>query len=395
LPTDLSSENDPLRSARILIVEDDEILRTITRTMLERSGAQKVVCAIDGLDALEKLKTFPADLIVLDIAMNNMDGLEFCRILRKENSPLRTVPILVTTGLGKNDKKLRALHIGVSEFLYKPVNQNDLLQKVRIYLEKSRLLQRLQKGEQTSAEDLQKAYRLQNTFLPQASFIKDCETRYGVQILHTYLSSESLGGDYWMVHPLSDGRLMVCVVDFSGHGVSAALNTLRLRTCLIELLNHHQSPAAILTELNELFYPMLPAGEYATCFLGFISPESGSLTYAAAGSPPAIVAQPGTAYMLDCAGTPIGAYAEASYTDRNSLFMKDSMLLMYSDALIEKNTNDETAYTPDTLLQEMRALSLLGAKAVYEGIAAHIARKSHRFDDDLTILLVSQAASGN
>ncbi|MCO5184318.1 MAG: response regulator transcription factor [Anaerolineae bacterium] len=117
---------------KILVVDDEKPLREFVSRNLAARGYQ-VVSASNGLEALAVFNTEPLDLIVLDVMMPHMDGLETCRRIRQTS----TVPIIVLTALGEESDKVRALDQGADDCLTKPFGVEELLARVRSMLRRS------------------------------------------------------------------------------------------------------------------------------------------------------------------------------------------------------------------------------------------------------------------
>ena len=125
------TQPQPAAGCRIMIVDDASLVRMYYRDALHGAGYQ-VDEALNGLEALEKLLTAPADLIVLDINMPKMDGMTFLRTLRRQALPLAATAVLVTsTEAGARDAEL-ALEAGANFYLVKPVAQETLLAHVAL-----------------------------------------------------------------------------------------------------------------------------------------------------------------------------------------------------------------------------------------------------------------------
>ena len=122
--------------ARILIIDDDPMIRDILRVTLEREG-HEVIEAQHGLEALQHFQTAPADLVITDILMPEKDGLETIRDLR-QISP--TVKIIAMSGGGRT-KRLNlldaAMHLGAQRTLLKPFTIEEILELVRELLNPS------------------------------------------------------------------------------------------------------------------------------------------------------------------------------------------------------------------------------------------------------------------
>lgn len=119
--------------ARILVVDDELPLLEFIRRNLEVRG-YAVETAADGLEALRRLFEQDFDLVILDIMMPRMDGLEVCRRVRERS----TVPIIVLTALGEEQDRVRALDTGADDCLVKPFGVEELLARVRAALRRVR-----------------------------------------------------------------------------------------------------------------------------------------------------------------------------------------------------------------------------------------------------------------
>ena len=114
----------------ILLVEDEENLHEALKLNLELEGYQ-VTSAFDGIEAMKAVQNEYFDLIILDVMMPIMDGLEVCREVKKI-SP--TIPVILLTARDDMVTRAAAMDLGVSEFIAKPVNNADLLNRVRTQL---------------------------------------------------------------------------------------------------------------------------------------------------------------------------------------------------------------------------------------------------------------------
>ncbi len=112
----------------ILIAEDNEDLVMIYSTKLKAEGYD-VVTALDGKLAFDRIREQMPDLILLDIIMPNMDGLEFLRIAQKEES-MKDVPIIVMTNLGQDEDRAQCEKLGARKFLLKTELSLDEMSRV-------------------------------------------------------------------------------------------------------------------------------------------------------------------------------------------------------------------------------------------------------------------------
>jgi DNA-binding response OmpR family regulator len=116
----------------ILVVDDEERLTSLLKAYLQQEGF-RVLTAGNGLGALEVIRSGPPDLIVLDIMMPQMDGVEFLKVLRTQHS---TPVILLTARVGDEDKII-GLELGADDYLTKPFRPRELLARVRAVLRRA------------------------------------------------------------------------------------------------------------------------------------------------------------------------------------------------------------------------------------------------------------------
>ena len=116
----------------ILLVEDDQRMRILTKDYLANEGFS-VLEAENGFDALKTLSTTQIDLVILDIMMPEMDGLDVCRKLRERSE----TPIIMLTAKSEEDDKLLGYEIGADDYITKPFNPQILTAKVKVLLKRS------------------------------------------------------------------------------------------------------------------------------------------------------------------------------------------------------------------------------------------------------------------
>ena len=117
----------------IMVVDDDANIRTILKYRLEREQyAVQVAC--DGLDALKQVQDQPPDLIVLDLMMPDMDGIEFLAELRG-NPQSASIPVIVLTALGSDPHADKASEMGAVRLVEKPFSPRQLVEQVREVLD--------------------------------------------------------------------------------------------------------------------------------------------------------------------------------------------------------------------------------------------------------------------
>lgn len=121
-----------MTSATILVVDDEPQIRRVMRATLSAEG-YTIVEARNGLEALEKVRSERPDLVILDLNMPNMDGIEACREIRSSSK----VPIIMLTVRSAEKDKVRALDAGADDYVVKPFGIQELLARIRAALRRS------------------------------------------------------------------------------------------------------------------------------------------------------------------------------------------------------------------------------------------------------------------
>jgi CheY-like chemotaxis protein len=130
--------NQKLDQLRVLIVDDNQHMRTIVGAILKSAGITSIREAGNGAQALMLLKDFPADLAIVDLQMAPMDGLEFTRQLRKSSALKPDLPIIMMTGHADQARVVLARDAGVNEFLVKPVTAKGVFDRINAAVFKPR-----------------------------------------------------------------------------------------------------------------------------------------------------------------------------------------------------------------------------------------------------------------
>jgi DNA-binding response OmpR family regulator len=117
---------------QILVVDDEIGALTLIGIMLERGGFS-VLKAKDAKSALAVLDTNTPDLIILDVMMPGMNGIELCRVIRERQDTGQT-PVLILSARGDAESIMRGIEAGANDYLPKPILHHDLVAKVRLML---------------------------------------------------------------------------------------------------------------------------------------------------------------------------------------------------------------------------------------------------------------------
>ncbi|ALJ34358.1 fused response regulator/phosphatase [Azospirillum brasilense] len=383
-----------LETARVLVVDDNRVNRHLLQALLERGGVTRIDMAEDGNDALARLDAFRPDLILLDLMMPNLDGFEMCRRLRAIPA-WKDLPVLVQSSLNRAEDRAKAFAAGATDYVTKPINAVELLARVRIHLQNRALLHDLQRFHERTESELSLARKMQERLMPSPERLAEVEAAAGVGIAAHFAPSSELGGDFWdlrhdTVAP-GQGRTMLYMVDFSGHGVGAALNTFRLHAICQQMDVSGLTPGEFLSTVNRRLCALLPNGQFATMLAGMVEPAENRFVYASAGSTRPMVWAPGDAAPLlgDSAGLPLGLLASAEYEERSLPLPPGGRLFLYSDGAIEIPVGNDVLDEPGLAALVAERMGETDGGGFLDGLLDRL-RAVGPIDDDLTALLLTR-----
>ena len=119
-------------ASRILVVDDERVVTEVVERYLQQQDFE-VLLAADGHQALESARQWHPDLVVLDLMLPGMDGLEVCRNIRKESS----MPIIMLTAKGEETDRIVGLELGADDYVVKPFSPRELVARIKTVLRRS------------------------------------------------------------------------------------------------------------------------------------------------------------------------------------------------------------------------------------------------------------------
>ena len=239
--------------------------------------------------------------------------------------------------------------------------------------------------------DLEIARDIQQAMLPSGLY-----TAPGVETVGMSRPANTVGGDFYDILPLDDGRLVVTLGDVAGKGSPAALLMALLLAMLRTLVDEKLEPAPLVTRLNVQVCRHAPGSRFITLFYGVFDPRTGSLTYVSAGHmPPLLLRGDGSCERLSDGGISLGMFEQSTYTTGHVVIQPDDLFAVYSDGITEAENPkgvpfDEIGLETALKASQHDSLSAVGA-AVVRAVERHT--DEHKFADDLTILLLRRCAA--
>jgi sigma-B regulation protein RsbU (phosphoserine phosphatase) len=204
-----------------------------------------------------------------------------------------------------------------------------------------------------------------------------------------------VGGDYYDMIAIQDGRLALAIGDVSGKGIAAALLMASVRAYLHGIVEDGSADLArMMRRLNRLIYESSSANRYATFFFAVYDPARHDLRYVNCGhNPPLVVRERGEAARLEACGPVIGLLPGADYAEQTITLASGDLLLAYTDGISEAMTREDEEWGEERMLEAVLAARKCCSRQILEAIfsAADEFTAGAPQHDDMTLLLMKLA----
>ena len=382
---------------KILVVDDEPDLEPLMLQRMRRQirgGRYQFVFAGNGVEALQRLNEDASiDMVLSDINMPQMDGLTLLDQIPEVSPNIRAV-IISAYGDMKNIRT--AMNRGAFDFVTKPVDFEDL--QVTI----DRTLRHLDEWrEAVSSHDklvaleneLDIASKIQQSILPG-----QFPTPPGFQVFANMEPARNVGGDFYDVIRLENGRMGLAIADVSGKGVPAALFMMSSRTLLKGTAIGGADPAEVLTQVNDLLCEQNEAAMFVTVLYAVYDPERGEFTYACGGhDPPLVVHADGSSTSLPLTGgLALGVAHGFQYGLRTVRVAPGDTLVLYTDGVTEAMNSGNEQFGLERLREIFTGAPPKSVREAIDSIFAAVsdfAGDAPQFDD-VTCLAVHRSESG-
>ena len=237
--------------------------------------------------------------------------------------------------------------------------------------------------------ELEVAREIQLAMLPRGTY-----TVGDIEICGVTRPANTVGGDFYDVLPLPDGRIIVTLGDVAGKGSPAALLMALLLAVLRTLVDEAMEAPALMRRLNAQICRHSPASRFITLFYAVYTPSSGALTYVNAGqTPPLLRRRDGRFERLTGTGVALGMFEGSEFGSVQTTLEPGEMLVMYSDGITEAEDPQEQPFDEAGLELVVERFAAANAADLGTQVlkAVGIHANDTRFTDDLTILIVKRA----
>ncbi|MEW5957144.1 MAG: two-component regulator propeller domain-containing protein [Chloroflexota bacterium] len=387
LPLVRSVSSNP--SHTILVVDDEPVNQEVLANYLILQN-YATVRALSGQEALSLVNNgLNPDLVLLDVMMPRMSGLEVCRQLRQTYSPLE-LPILILTAKNQTGDLIAGFEAGANDYLAKPFDKRELLARVSTLLT---LKSAMGARDQLVAieQELAVARRIQQSILPARV---PQLPRLDVQV--RYRPMTSVGGDFYDFYDIDQERLGVMVADVSGHGVPAALIAAMAKVAFSVQKPIARSARLVMTSMNETLVDHI-GKQLLTVSYVYFDMERGRLSHANAGHWPLLLwrKRDQSLHQFKPDGVIMGWLTDIDYVATELELEAGDRILLHTDAIVEIRNADDELFGEERFHQFIEDRQDLSASEFSDSLLAHLAAWSghnNGFEDDLTMIVIDVLA---
>jgi serine phosphatase RsbU (regulator of sigma subunit) len=375
----------PAHHARVLVADDQAAVVDALRLLLKLHGyeVQAVSSPAEVVSAL-RTATEPFDALVMDLnyARDTTSGQEGLELVTRVHALDPDLPIVAMTAWSTVPLAVATMREGGCDFVEKPWNNKQLLATLRTQVDAGRRRRRTRRLE-TDALAVQS--RLLARSVPEAVA--------GFDIGVSWSFAEALGGDAYAFGRRADGSLAVAIADVCGKGTPAALLMAGAQATLEDLLPEPVAPGEVCRRLGRALVPRLGPERFVSFVCVVLDPARGTLSYANAGHPAALLLRAdGGVSRLETGGPVLGIVPDATYEEAALPLRPRDRLALFTDGVLEASPasgGDELGEAG--LLDALRGLA--GSPAS-EAAAAVVATArgfaGGALRDDATVVLVDR-----
>ena len=393
----------------VLVVDDEPMVRRVVTSAVTELAPKQVFEAEDGLQAQEVLRGESIDIVITDVNMPNMDGLE---LLKWGQPHFPSIKWIVLSSLETFDAAVEALKHGAFDYLSKPperqrvqVAVRNSVDQLQLEADRERLYSEVQEKNATLAEqleqlaglcrmledqaevieaDLKRAAVIQRALLPETPPKLD-----GWSLQTLYQPGTMVGGDFYDVVPLGVRYFGIVIADAAGQGVAAAMLSVLFKHALrLRDMDGIRPPAKVLASANRQIHADVSApGVFVTAAYALVDRRQGTVRLASAGHAPIIhIDNNGQKVDLIRTGPALGLTEDASYEEMSLNLAEGDRLLFYTDGILNGATHENLlTQIPDDDNGEVFLDTLAG---------------SHAGDargelDDVTLVLLERSDGGS
>ncbi len=262
-----------LKNNKVLIVDDEPKNLKLLQVRLKSIGYE-VSMAADGMEGFKNAQSFKPAIIVSDLMMPNVDGIEFLKMIRGDES-LKDVAFILLTARDTHEATIEGLSVGADDYVTKPFDPDELFARIKTNIRVSNLQEEVKEKNGLLEEkinelvikdkriqsDLETAKVFQQALLP-SELIENSSVKFGVK----YQPTDKVGGDIYDIFEIDKHNIGVLISDASCQGVTAAFISAMARMAIINNARYYFSPALLLQAVNEQLCANINTEHYLNMF---------------------------------------------------------------------------------------------------------------------------------
>lgn len=375
-------------SARFLLADDQPYILAALELLLDGEGYQTYSVS-NPASVLNAVQTQAFDLVLMDLnyTRDTTGGAEGLELVSRIRALDPTIPLVVITAWGNVETAVEALRRGASDFVQKPWNNDELLEKVKEQVAHYRHLRNSQLRQE---EEVLDARQIQKCLLPAA-----LPQIAGYEISATTVPVSFLGGDYYDVASISDTQTAICIADVAGKGLPGALLMSNLQAALKALIREQVHPGELCNRLNRMLCDIMPINKFISFFYAVLDGSQHRLTYCNAGhNPPLLMHSDGISHELECSGAILGRFPTWRYEQVDLAIDSGDTLLLFTDGLPEAADLNNQPFGEGQLLSISREFFRRGPQRLQEALLeAATAHCGGTLEDDATVIVLQRNSS--
>lgn len=376
---------------KILAVDDNIVnIKVLTQYLIKQN--YDVITAESGEEAIEKFKLVTPDIILMDIMMEGINGLEATAEI-KALSGDRWVPVIFMSALASDEDKIKGLDIGGDDYVTKPIEFNILGAKLKaiqrisdIQNKLSATMLELQQYKQ--AEDLEQetAYELMESLF-------DTGHLEGKDFHIWHIPAARFSGDLIVAEKYSDDRFYILHADSTGHGLTAALPLLPISQTFYDMARKGYSIGQMARNMNKQLKSIMPINRFVAITLVLVDFDNNVVEAWNGGNPPVFVINENKELVkqFDSKHLALGILPDDAFDGKTEFVSCEgnNAIVLYSDGLIEAENAQGEVFNEAKLLAKLKSdiSAPVLRNSIVDAVINHLdGEKAH---DDMSLIVLN------
>ena len=377
---------------KILAVDDNIVnIKVLTQYLLKQN--YEVITAESGEEAIEKFQSESPDIILMDIMMGGISGLEATARI-KALAGTKWVPVIFMSALASEEDKIKGLEVGGDDYITKPVEFNILGAKLKavrriadIQNKLSETMAELHEYKEAEEREQMMAYDLMESLFSSG----DLE---GKDFHIWHIPATRFSGDLIVAEKYSDSRLYLLHADSTGHGLTAALPLLPVSQSFHHMAKNGYSIGQIAKSMNKQLKATMPINRFVALSIVLIDFHTNVIEVWNGGNPPIFLLNENKKIVkqFNSKHLALGILPNSDFDEKTEFFSCEgnNVVVMYSDGLIEAENKDGKEFD-SAMLNSVLELSDTNAPVlrnnIVEAVSSHLdGEKAH---DDISLVVLN------